>query len=202
MVPWASSREARGAVRADAIYLRPRAVQGTMSSHAEREHKHHAPRSVRLAVVTVSDSRTRETDEGGALVADLATRAGHAVADRALVRDDAHAIRVALRDALQAGADAIVFTGGTGIAPRDVTIEALAPRFGKRIPGFGELFRMLTFQELGSVAMASRAEAGVVGGALVFLLPGSPDACRLAMERLILPELGHLVGQLRRSLSA
>lgn len=167
-------------------------------SHAEREHKRDAPTSVAFAVVTVSDSRDAARDESGALLAKLAEGAGHRVADRALVRDEPHEIREALRGALQSGADAVVFTGGTGIARRDVTIETLAPRFAKRIPGFGELFRALTWQELGSVAMASRAAAGVVDRRLVFLLPGSPDACRLAMERLILPEVGHLVGLLRR----
>lgn len=167
-------------------------------SHTEREHKAHAPRQVAVAVVTVSDSRTTQTDEGGALVVALAERAGHRVAHRALVRDEAAQVQGALRDALRAGADAVVLTGGTGIARRDITVEAIAPRFAKPIPGFGELFRQLSFQEMGSAAMASRAEAGVIAGALVFLLPGSPDACRLAMERLILPELPHLVGQLRR----
>lgn len=167
-------------------------------TRAEREHKAHAPRHVAVAVVTVSDSRKSAGDESGALLAQLAEGAGHRIVWRALVRDEPAEIRAALRDALQAGAEAVVFTGGTGIARRDVTIETLAPRFTKEIPGFGELFRMLSHESMGSAAMASRASAGVVGGALVFLLPGSPDACRLAMERLILPELGHLVGLLRR----
>lgn len=165
---------------------------------SEKEHKAHAPRHVSVAVVTVSDSRTLTTDEGGALVVALAEKAGHRVAHRALVRDEVADVRHALRDALRAGAEAIVFTGGTGIAPRDITVEAVAPRFVKHVPGFGEIFRTLSFQSMGSAAMASRAEAGVIGGAIVFLLPGSPDACRLAMERLILPELPHLVGLLRR----
>lgn len=167
-------------------------------SHAEREHKHDAPTSVAFAIVTVSDSRDASRDESGALLAKLAEGAGHKVAHRALVRDEPHEIRDAMHAALIAGVDAVVFTGGTGVARRDVTIETIAPRFAKRIPGFGELFRMLTWQELGSVAMASRADAGVIDCRLVFLLPGSPDACRLAMERLILPEVGHLVALLRR----
>jgi molybdenum cofactor biosynthesis protein B len=167
-------------------------------SHAEREHKAHAPRHVMLAIVTVSDSRDAARDTSGALLATLVEGAGHRILSRALVRDEPDLIRGALREALQAGAEVVVFTGGTGIARRDVTIETLAPRFAKTLPGFGEIFRALSFEEIGSAAMASRAAAGVVGGALVFLLPGSPDACRLAMERLILPELGHLVGQLRR----
>jgi molybdenum cofactor biosynthesis protein B len=168
-------------------------------SHAEREHKHHAPASVTFALVTVSDSRDAARDESGALLAKLAEGAGHKVAHRGLVRDEPHEIREALRAALTtAGVDAVVFTGGTGIARRDVTIEAIAPRFTKRLPGFGELFRTLSWQEMGSAAMASRAEGGVIDHRLVFLLPGSPDACRLAMERLILPEVGHLTGLLRR----
>lgn len=147
----------------------------------------------------MSDSRTPETDEGGALLAQLALASGHRVASRQLVRDEPEAQRMALRSALDVpGADVVVFTGGTGLAPRDVTPEALSPLFEKRLPGFGELFRALSYQEIGSAAIASRADAGVVRGRLVFLLPGSPKACRLAMERLILPEAAHLVGQLRR----
>jgi molybdopterin adenylyltransferase len=154
--------------------------------------------SVGFAIVTVSDSRDLFQDASGALLAELVQKAGHRVARRALVRDEAPQIQAALRDASHEGVDVIVFTGGTGVARRDVTVETLAPRFAKTIPGFGELFRWTSFQEMGSAAMASRAEAGVIGGRLVFLLPGSPDACRLAMERLILPEVGHLVGLLRR----
>ena len=167
-------------------------------SHAEREHKRDAPTRVGFGIVTVSDSRDLARDESGALLAKLAEGAGHRVAHRALVRDEPQEIREALHAALVAGVDAVVFTGGTGVARRDVTIETISPRFAKRIPGFGELFRMLTWHELGSVAMATRAEAGVIDRRLVFLLPGSPDACRLAMERLILPEVGHLAGLLRR----
>ena len=167
-------------------------------SHAEREHKERAPTSVGFAIVTVSDSRDLFHDASGSILAELAQKEGHRVARRALVRDEPAEIRDALRDASHAGVDAIVFTGGTGIARRDVTVETLAPRFSKTLSGFGELFRWISYQEMGSAAMASRAEAGVVGGRLVFLLPGSPDACRLAMERLILPEVGHLVGLLKR----
>ena len=146
----------------------------------------------------MSDSRDLYHDESGGLLADLAQKAGHKVERRALVKDESDAIRGALRDGLTGGADVLVFTGGTGVARRDVTIEAIAPRFVKQLPGFGEIFRTLSYQTLGSAAMATRADAGVIGGKLVFLLPGSPDACRLAMEKLILPEVGHLVGLLRR----
>lgn len=167
-------------------------------SHAEHEHKMHAPKSVGFAIVTVSDTRDLLHDESGGLLADLAQQAGHKVMRRARVRDEPEEIRAALREASHEGVDIIIFTGGTGVARRDVTVETLAPRFLKTLPGFGELFRWLSFQNMGSAAFASRADAGVVGGRLVFLLPGSPDACRLAMERLILPEAGHLVGILRR----
>lgn len=167
-------------------------------SHAEREHKAHAPQSVSFALVTVSDSRDLYHDESGGLLADVAQKAGHKVARRTLVKDEPDEIRAALRDSLSTDADVVVFTGGTGVARRDVTIESIAPRFVKTLPGFGEIFRALSFQSLGSAAMASRADAGVIAGKLVFLLPGSPDACRLAMEKLILPEVGHLVGLLRR----
>jgi molybdenum cofactor biosynthesis protein B len=167
-------------------------------SKAEHEHKEHAPKSIGFAIVTVSDSRDLFHDESGGLLVALTEAAGHKVARRAVVHDEADEIRRALFEAAHEGVDAIVFTGGTGIARRDVTIEAISPRFAKEIPGFGELFRFVSYQELGSAAMASRAAAGVIGGRLVFLLPGSPDACRVAMERLILPEVGHLVGLLRR----
>lgn len=168
-------------------------------SHASHEHKREAPRSVGVAILTVSDSRDAGTDASGDLLARLALDAGHRVAWRSLVRDDAPAIRAAATDALAAEDVALLLvTGGTGVAPRDVTPEALAPLLEKRLPGFGEAFRMLSFQAIGSAAMLSRAEAGIHGSRAVFLLPGSPDACRLAMEKLILPEAGHVVSLLRR----
>lgn len=167
-------------------------------THAEREHKVHAPASVGFAIVTVSDSRDLFHDESGGLLADLAQKAGHRVVRRTLVRDEPDLLQQALRESLVEGVNALVFTGGTGIARRDVTIDTLAPRFVKTLPGFGEILRALSFAQMGSAAIASRAQAGVIAGRLVFLLPGSPDACRLAMERLILPEVGHLVALLER----
>lgn len=164
---------------------------------SHEEHKARAPSRVRFALVTVSDSRTRETDASGDLLAQLVEAAGHVVAHRTLVPDDEEDIARAFDDALQA-ADALVMTGGTGISPRDVTPDALEGRIHRPLPGFGELFRMLSWQEIGSAAMTSRAEAGIAQERPVFLLPGSPKACRLAMEKLILPEIGHLVGLLRR----
>jgi molybdenum cofactor biosynthesis protein B len=159
-------------------------------------HSHDAQTSVGVYVITCSDTRTAATDEGGQLVRSLAQAAGHSLIGADLVKDDLHAITQALDHALAHGARAIIFTGGTGIARRDVTLEALEPRFDKRLDGFGELFRALSFNQVGAAAFASRAAAGVVQGALVFALPGAPRAVRLAMDKLILPQLGHLVREL------
>ena len=163
------------------------------------EHKHHAPSParVRVAVVTVSDTRTEATDEGGRIARDLAGGAGFEVVSKVILRDEPADVAAHVR-ALAGAADAILLTGGTGLSSRDTTVEALAASFDKTIDGFGELFRMLSFQEVGPAAMLSRAIAGTMGRAAVFLMPGSPAAVRLALERLILPELPHLVSQLSR----
>ncbi len=162
-------------------------------------HRREAARAVATAVVTVSDTRTPETDTGGALVAELLVAAGHAVSRRRIVPDDADAIAEALRQGLDdPGTRAVIFTGGTGVAPRDVTPDAVAPLLEREVPGFGELFRMLSYAEIGSAALLSRALAGLVAGRAVFVLPGSRGAVRLAMERLVLPELGHLVAEAAR----
>ena len=165
------------------------------------EHKSFAPpeQAIHVAVISVSDSRTWETDEGGRLIQTLAEAAGFAVVGRELIPDEPVVIRTRVRHFVAAGGiDAILLTGGTGVAPRDTTVDALAPLFERRLDGFGELFRMLSFAEIGPAAMLSRAAAGIVGGVAVFLMPGSPAGVRLALEKLILPELAHLVGQLRR----
>lgn len=162
------------------------------------EHKHAAPASVAAFVVTCSDSRSPETDDSGAAIRRLLSESGHSVAGSKVILDDAGEIRAALEEGLAAGARVVVFTGGTGLSRRDVTIETLTPLFEKTITGFGELFRVLSFQQVGSAAMLSRAAAGVVKGAIVFALPGSPKAVRLAMEQLVLPELGHLVREVLR----
>lgn len=170
-----------------------------MSPGAPHEqHRGHAPRRLRFAVVTISDSRRGKDDTGGALCADLVASAGHEVSRRAEVPDDVSAIRGAVEAALAAGVDVVLTTGGTGVSPRDVTPEALRPLLDKELPGFGEAFRAQSWQEVGSAAIASRALAGTRGASLVVALPGSPAACRLALERVLLPEVGHLVGQLRR----
>lgn len=152
-----------------------------------------------FAVVTASDSRTPAEDRSGPAIAQLAATAGHGVVARRLVADDTDALRAAVAGALATpGVDVVVVTGGTGLAPRDVTIEAVEPLFDKRVDGFGELFRRLSYDEIGAAAMLSRASAGIAAGKAIFLLPGSPAAVRLAMEKLILPELAHLLAQARR----
>ena len=159
-------------------------------------HRREAPDRVPSAVLTVSDTRTLETDTGGALVAELLEAAGHPLVSRGIVPDDACEIRSAALAALaQPEVRALIVTGGTGVAPRDVTPDALEPLLERTLPGFGELFRMLSWQEIGSAALLSRALAGLRDGRLVFVLPGSRGALRLAMEKLILPELGHLAGE-------
>jgi molybdenum cofactor biosynthesis protein B len=162
------------------------------------EHRHEAPRSVRVFVVTASDTRSEAEDESGAFLRAAAAAAGHAVAGYRIVPDDPEAIRAALEEAARAGADAIVVNGGTGIAGRDRTYEAVAALLEKRLDGFGELFRMLSYAEIGSAAMLSRAVAGVWGGRAVFSVPGSRAAVRLAWEKLLGPELGHVVRELRK----
>ncbi|TLZ60192.1 MAG: molybdenum cofactor biosynthesis protein MoaB [Methanobacteriota archaeon] len=164
---------------------------------AVEEHKAHAPKSVKCAVITISDSRTEATDESGKILRQLVLEAGHKVLFTAVVKDDAKAIEEAVEQAAWT-CDAIVTNGGTGLGPRDVTIETLKPRLDKMLPGFGELFRTLSYREIGSAAMLSGALAGVYKARLLFCLPGSPAACTLAMRSLILPELGHAIGVMSR----
>jgi molybdopterin adenylyltransferase len=169
------------------------------------EHKQKAPSpgDVRVAIITVSDTRTEETDVGGRLIRELCHEAGLTVTSSVIVRDEPSEVAAQVRALADSErVDAILLTGGTGISRRDTTVEALAGLFEKTLDGFGELFRMLSFQEIGAAAMLSRATAGVVGGAVVFLMPGSPKAVVLAMSRLILPELGHMVAQLGPGTSA
>jgi len=159
-------------------------------------HRKRAPAQVPTAVVTVSDTRTRETDTGGARVAELLGTAGHPVVAREIVPDEPAAIAEIVR-ALLARDDvgAVVLTGGTGVAPRDVTPEAVEPLLDRVVPGFGELFRALSYAQIGSAALLSRALAGLASGRVVFVLPGSRGAVELAMEKLVLPELGHLAAE-------
>lgn len=160
---------------------------------------HAPPRRARVAVVTCSDTRTEADDTSGALCAELVVAAGHDVIGRTILPDEPGALRGWLRAQLEAEhPDAVLVNGGTGLAPRDTTVEAIEGLLTRRLDGFGELFRMLSFQEIGAKAMASRALAGAIDRTLIFLMPGSTKAVRLAMERLIGPELGHLVGELTK----
>ena len=152
---------------------------------------------MRCAVVTISDTRTEATDSSGAAIVELLTAAGHEITRRKLVKDDPTAVRNAVLSGRTA-ADVIITTGGTGITARDNTYETIASLLDRRLDGFGELFRMLSYTDIGAAAMLSRATAGSIGTTAVFALPGSENAVRLAMTKLILPEIGHVVRELRR----
>jgi len=163
------------------------------------EHKATAPRSVRCYVITISDTRTEETDTAGRAIAELLRGAGHQVVGRTIVKDDPGFVRGAIeRQLADPNVQAVITTGGTGISSRDSTYEAVSALLRKRLDGFGELFRMLSYEQIGSAAMLSRACAGLVAGRIVVALPGSEAAVRLAMERLLIPELGHLVREASR----
>jgi len=164
------------------------------------QHRHEAPRQLKLGVVTASDTRGEAEDESGRFLREAAAAAGHGVVCYRVVKDDPEAIRRALAEAAAAGAEAIVVNGGTGIALRDRTYEAVSGLLEKRLDGFGELFRMLSYAEIGSAAMLSRAVAGTWGGRMVFSVPGSLPAVRLAWEKLIAPEAGHALRELRKDL--
>jgi len=171
-----------------------------VSEHKPSDPAHHHRQSavaeVPTAVITVSDSRTPETDSGGDRVAELLSAAGHPVVSREIVPDEAAAIADALLASLERDrVRAVILTGGTGVAPRDVTPEAVEPLLDRIVPGFGELFRSLSYAEIGSAALLSRALAGLVSGRVVFVLPGSRGAVKLAMEKLVLPEIGHLAAE-------
>jgi len=160
-------------------------------------HKKDTPASARVAVVTLSDTRTLENDVSGSTIKDLLTASGHRVMMHTVIADEADAIRGALH-ALVADPDLqlVVFNGGTGLAPRDVTVETVREMFDKELTAFGTMFAMLSWEQVGSACLLSRATAGVVKGRLVYCLPGSPKACKLAMEKLILPEIGHMLKQI------
>lgn len=166
---------------------------------APAEHKQHAPRSVRCFVLTVSDTRTADTDTSGRAIAELLTAAGHLVSGRTIVKDDPTQVRGIVEAQLaDPDIDAVISTGGTGITSRDTTYEAIDGLIEKRLDGFGELFRMLSYEDIGPAAMMSRATAGLARGRIVIALPGSEAAVRLALDRLVIPELGHLVQQARK----
>ena len=154
--------------------------------------------TVICAVVTVSDTRSIETDKSGQLIQELLRDAKHTIEAYTIIKDEPACVQQLLEIfGTRTNLDAVIFNGGTGIAPRDTTYDALSQLLEKTLPGFGELFRFLSYQEIGSRAIASRAVAGVYQQKLIFSLPGSSNAVRLAMEKLILPELAHLVSQLK-----
>ncbi|MFX3623719.1 MAG: molybdenum cofactor biosynthesis protein B [Ectobacillus sp.] len=165
-----------------------------------QDHKKHAGHHVRCKVITISDTRTKETDKSGKLLIRLLEEHGMTAADYEIVKDDKESIQHAvLNGCRHTEIDVILTSGGTGITRRDVTIEAVSELLEKEIVGFGELFRMLSYTEdIGSAAMMSRAIAGTIGRKAVFSMPGSTGAVRLAMNKLILPELGHVVWELNR----
>ena len=163
--------------------------------HSDHEQRAQASvgAGVRCCVLTISDTRDEATDTSGAAIRAALTQAGHAVVRYTVVRDEPAQIAGLVRAAAAEGCKLIITNGGTGIARRDSTFEAIDALLEKRLPGFGELFRMLSFQAIGPAAMLSRATAGVYGGSLIFCLPGSTNAVQLAMEQLIVPQLAHLV---------
>ena len=168
--------------------------------HLEHEQRALAegPRSIQCGIITISDTRTPESDASGAAIRERLERESHTVARYAVVKDDPAQIVALVRQLAGDGCQAIITSGGTGIARRDSTFEAIDGLLEKRLPGFGELFRMLSYQEIGAAAMLSRAIGGVVGTTIVLLMPGSTAAVRLAMEKLIVPEIGHLVYEARK----
>ena len=163
------------------------------------EHRASAPASVRCFVLTISDTRTEETDASGRAIVSLLTDAGHEVVGRVIVPDEPADVRRVVEEQLASAAvQAIISTGGTGISTRDTTFETIDGLLEKRLEGFGELFRMLSFQEVGPAAMLSRACAGLALGKIVVALPGSENAVRLALTKLVVPELRHLVREASR----
>jgi molybdenum cofactor biosynthesis protein B len=172
-----------------------------MTSASTEQHKQiaHQQGPVSVAVVTVSDTRTRANDTGGDLIEDRVTKAGHLVVFRDIVKDEPEQIAALLdRITVETSARLILFTGGTGIAPRDTTFDVISRKLEKHMPGFGELFRMLSFSEVGAAAMLSRATAGTYRGRVVMSMPGSPNAVQVAMDKLIMSEIEHLAWEVAR----
>lgn len=168
-------------------------------SESVHKHRESAPETVRVAILTISDTRTRETDTGGDVAEELLRDAGHEIVARRIVRDEVAGIRNNLVDLLASSdVDAVVTTGGTGISARDTTYEVVERMIEKKLEGFGEIFRMLSYEEIGAAAIMSRALAGAVGTKFVASLPGSRNAVRLAVEKLLVPELAHVVFELRK----
>jgi len=174
-------------------------------SKVSKLHKESSPKTIGIYIVTCSTSKFKEiqmkqkpSDESGDIIEQLTKNAGHSIIGRKLISDSTPMIRKVAKDAFSnPKIDALIITGGTGLSTTDVTYESISPVLDREIPGFGELFRKISYDEIGSAAMLSRAFAGTAKGRAVFCLPGSPDAVQTAMQKLILPELGHLAGLAR-----
>jgi len=170
-----------------------------MQQPSHKEHKAQAKKSVVCAVITVSDTRTPETDKSGILIKQHLEEQGHTLFAYHIIKDDPEQISPLLDELIaQEGLDAVIINGGTGVARRDVTFDVVSRKVEKTLPGFGELFRHFSYDEIGSAAMMSRAMAGTVGFKVIFSVPGSSAAVKLAMEKLILPEMPHVVFELRK----
>ena len=171
-------------------------------SNVPNLHKETSPKSAGVYIVTCSTSKYKQLQEkqqpddvSGDIIERVAADAGHKIAGRKLIPDSRIMIRNALRAAVVGrNVDAVIITGGTGVSQTDVTFETISPLLERQLPGFGEIFRRISYDEIGSAAMMSRAFAGIIKGKVVFCLPGSPNGVKMAMERLILPELGHIIG--------
>ena len=164
-----------------------------------QEHKEKAPKSVSCAVLTISDSRTERDDESGKLIRQRLNDSGHRVTAYAILKNEADSIKHRICELLQQDdVQVIITSGGTGASHRDVTVETVSPILEKKLDGFGELFRFLSYQEIGTSSIMSRAIGGVAGGKVILCLPGSSGAANLAMEKIILPEIGHLVREATR----
>ena len=164
-----------------------------------REHKKQAPKSVSCAVLTISDSRTEEDDESGRLIRQKLGENGHRVMSYAILKNEADSIRQKIYELLgQEEPQVIITSGGTGVSHRDVTVETISPLLEKKLDGFGELFRLLSYQEIGTPSIMSRAIGGVVGGKVILCLPGSLGAATLVVDKIILPEIGHMVREATR----
>lgn len=159
-----------------------------------KDHKTHAPKKIGIGVISVSSTRTEKTDESGIWIKKLAIKEGHEIIFYQVVPDDVYKITEAIAKAVhELKVQALLLTGGTGISSKDVTIEAVRPLFEKELTAFGTIFSQLSFEEIDSAALLSRATAGIIGNAVVFCMPGSLKACKLACKALVFPELGHLV---------
>jgi len=166
---------------------------------SHREHKREAPEKVSFAVISISDSRTPLNDESGSLITDTLKGKGHIITSYQMLENDARSIGLALEKLLKDNqTEVIITTGGTGIGRRDITVETVLPLLDKQLSGFGELFRLLSYDEIGSSSIMSRTLCGASGGKIIICLPGSPAAVRLALNKIIIPEIGHLVREATR----